>query len=147
MTHDELIPRLIVSMKALAEYLSFRYPETDAEEVTDSDNAIADAEGDTGWTLPLTDKTQIRWFMERCRRHLISYLLLDKALKFQAKSFALQQQWDHLQAMVQTADEKWEVFREEDMTGMEEGTQFGFAVSTGLSYDDFGNEIIGEVEF
>jgi hypothetical protein len=145
MTHDELIPRLSASLKSLADSLTFRYPETDADTVTDSDNAIADAEGETGWSLPLTDKTQIRWFLDRCRRHLLNYLLLDKAMKFQAKSFSLQQQWEHLRDMVAELDAKWQEFKaNEDMTGLEAAEMFGVAIGTGLTYDGFGNETIGE---
>ena len=38
-------------------------------------NAIADAERETGFSLPATDAFQIRWLKERTKRHLFFYLI------------------------------------------------------------------------
>ena len=146
MEETELIAKLMKEMNAYADALVFRAEDTPDEEVTDSDNAINDAVGETGWPIEtLGDKTSY-WFKYRVKRHLLFYLWTGMAKKFQAKSFSLQHKFDHLERILKKMDEEWEKFKEENLALFATDdivNAFGTVIGTGLTYTETGREIVG----
>ena len=51
MTKDELVRKLNQKVKGLSKYL----------DKIDFENALQDAERETGWTIPITDDFQLYW--------------------------------------------------------------------------------------
>lgn len=140
MTHDELIKRFQNDLRAYSEFITFRYIETPADAYTDSDSAFADASAEVGGAvLPIYDKTQEFWFIQRAKRHLYQVVLNNVALRYQAKAFSAHQQFDHIKLLIDQMDKAWEDARATLI--IDSGSAFGQAFGTGLAYDDLGRQI------
>lgn len=140
MDADGLIARLQRDLRDYDDILTYRDAETGEGVVTDSDIAIADATADTGWPLPVTGPEQIRWFAHRAKRHMLFILLTGKAKKFQAKSFSLHHQFEHLKTLVDQMDVEFQRFIDSGGTAGNPLSVGGTVIGTGLSYDDLGRE-------
>jgi len=127
MTEAELIVLLQTEVKGLTSYL-----ETD-----DYTNAVADAERDTGWTMPVSTDFRIKWVKERAKRHLFFYLLSESAIKFQYKQIRLQHRFEHFQKMVDSMDKAFQGAIEEfafEFAGVATSELFGHKVDSGFAY-------------
>jgi len=102
----------------------------------DYENAVADVEAETGWSLPTTSALKSYWFKHRLKRHLIFYLMTGSASKFQAKSFSLHQKFDHYRSVLDLMDAQWEKFKEEHPEELSVSSEsFGTVIGTGSAYD------------
>jgi len=136
--------RLQAEMRDWSDYMDWRDETTPADELTDSDLSIEDATNETGWDLPLEDKSRIYWFKQRCKRHLLFYLATGQSRKFQAKAFALQHRFAHLKAMIESMDSAWKEYIDSNADMADAAAhQFGTLIGTGLGYDELGKEWAG----
>ena len=132
MTKSEFITRLKEEVKSLTEYLS--YP-------IDYENALADAEVETNWTIPsagITDTFQIFWLRQRARRHLFFMLLSDSAPKIKYGKASLQNLFTHYKALVEMMDRAFTTAVKENsqkFAGVDAHKLFGLVASTGFAYE------------
>ena len=105
----------------------------------DYTNAIADAERETGFSLPTDDSFQIMWLKERTKRHLFFYLMSESAHKFKVDQINLQHRFQHYDKLVDKMDKAFEEALEanpEKFAGADAWDLFGSKVDAGFSYDD-----------
>lgn len=146
MDQDQLIARLRRELSDWSGKLTYRDDDTADNEVPDSDNAIADASAETGWTLPIDDPLKIRWFKERVKRHLLEKVRTGSAKRFQAQGYALQQPFTQLSELIDDMDEKFNIFLEErpDLFGNADMYRmFGSVITTGRVTDQLTGRDIG----
>ena len=129
MDSDTLVETLEQEVKGLTSYL--------AED--DYINAIADAERETGFSLPTTDAFQIRWLKERTKRHLFFYLMSESAHKFKVDQINLQHRFEHYNKIIEKMDKAFEEALEsnpEKFAGADAWDLFGSKVDAGFAYDN-----------
>jgi hypothetical protein len=110
----------------------------------DYDNAIEDAQRETGWAFPVTVDFRIHWLKLRAKRHLFFYLASESAHKFKAKQFSLNQRFEHYTALIKNMDEEFLLAQEmhpEEFTGADVSALFGHKIDAGYAYDEFGRDI------
>jgi len=128
MTRTELIAKVQSEIKGLSASLS-----TD-----DYGNAVDAAERDTGWSLPQTTAFNIKWLIERSKRHLFFFLLSESASKFRFKAIYLQHKFEHYRRLVDDMDERFEKAQEEfalEFAGVSNYEIAGTRIDAGFSYD------------
>ena len=133
MTKIELILKLKQKVRGLSNYL----------DKVDYENALDDAEKETGWTIPVEDDFQILWIQKRAIRFLYSYLLSESAHKFKYEQINLQQRYEHYRALVKDFDEEFAEIQEarpEMFAGVESFKMFSTKVDAGFHYDIIGND-------
>lgn len=134
MTFVELVARLKEEAKGLTVYLT---------DPTDYNNAIDDAQMETGFTLPATVSFKEYWLKERAKRHLYSYLRAEAASKFKAKKFNLEQRFEHYHRLIIQMDAEYYKAVEErpDMfSGANVYDMFGTLANAGFQYDRIGRD-------
>jgi len=140
MEKDELIATLVAEVKTLTSYLT---------NPDDYENAIADAQRETGWILPVTTDFRIFWFKNRAKRHLFFYLLSASAYKFKFENINLQQRFSQLKELVKMMDEEFIAIQDSNPTefaSVDSFRLFGSKIDAGflnesqtgidLTYDD-----------
>ena len=128
MTEEELIDKLTEEVKNLDTYL----------ERDDYENALSDAQAETGWTLPIDDTLKLLWIKKRAKRHIFFYLYTESAHKFKYKQINLQQRWEHYKETIAMMDEEFVAFQEDrpDLFGdVEAFHAFGTKVDAGFAYE------------
>jgi hypothetical protein len=109
--------------------------------------AVQSAESELGWSLPVTNPTQIQWMAKRTLRHCFFILWTASAQKFKYKQVNLQQRFDHYDKLIRHMD--WEYGKAQDsdaslFANVEIYKQFGTAVGAGFRYDKIGNDLTYE---
>jgi len=135
MTKAELLELLKQEVKGLSSYL---------EDPTDYDNAIDDAQRETGWTLPVSGSFQELWIKQRSKRYLFFYLYSESAHKFKYKQINLQHRFEHYDKMIKAMDEAYLTAVEERpdlFAGVSMSHLFGTKVDAGFAYDRTGRDI------
>ena len=102
----------------------------------DYTNAVAEAERDTGFTLPVTAAFQIKWLKERTKRHLFFYLQSESAAKFQYKAIKLNHRFDHYDRLIKRMDKDFETAQEEyafEFAGISAYEQMGTKIDAGFA--------------
>lgn len=133
MTSSELIDAVKIGIKGLTSYL----------EDDDYDEAVADAERETGFTMPVTSNFQILWMKRRTQRHLLSILLYDSARKFRAETFFINQRFEHYDKLMEREDKAFaeaQVTDAFEFAGVSAFKVFGTKIEAGFQYDDVGRE-------
>jgi hypothetical protein len=130
MTKDELVILVRQEMKGLS---------TQFEE-EDYINAVEDALRDTGWTLPETNATKLKWIKDRTKRHLFFMMVTVSAHKFKFKQYNLQNRFEHYFKLIEKMDEAWSIFQTEELLTLEGAGGFGTKIAAGFSYDEFGRD-------
>ena len=107
-------------------------------ELEEYNEAISQAERDTGWTLPVTSSFQQKWMIERAKRHLFSFLLAESAHKFKFEGINLHNRYTHYKGLVKQADIDFEKAIEEnahEFAGVPANRLFGTKIDAGFSYE------------
>ena len=128
MTSDELKTLLEAELMGL----SARY------ESTDFDNAIDDAERDTGWTMPVTTAFKIKWMKQRAKRALFEMRLHASADKFKYDKASINQRFDHFFKLIQKMDQDFEVAKLDDpaaFAGVDDYQMFTHKIDAGFAYE------------
>ena len=129
MTQDELRELLKEEVKGLISYLT---------DPTDYDNAIDDAERETGWAMPVTTDFKILWIKNRAKRHLFFYLMSESAHKFKFEQINLQHRFSHYATLIKNMDEEFEKAKLENIhefAGVDAFKIFGTQVEPGFAYE------------
>lgn len=106
----------------------------------DYQNAVDDAERETGWSLPETNTTKLRWLKERIKRHLFFMLWTESAHKFKFKQYNLQHRFQHYGQLIKTMDEKFGLFIEQEVLLLEGVGGFGAKIDAGFQSDEYGRD-------
>lgn len=125
MTRDDLIAVSRQEIKGLSAYF----------EVSDYSNAVDEAERDTGWTLPQTTAFKIKWLKQRTKRHLLSFLQLEAAYKFQYKQIHQEHRFKHLTVILESMDKDFVDAQEEsphEFADVSAYEMFGHRVTSGF---------------
>jgi len=133
MTKDQLVRKLDQKVKGLSKYL----------DKIDYENALQDAERETGWAIPITDDFKLYWIQNRAIRHLYSYLLSESAHKFKYEQINLQQRYEHYRQLVKDSDLAFTEIQEsrpEMFAGVEAFKMFTTKIDAGFHYDSIGND-------
>jgi len=133
MTSDELKELLALELKSLK----------DKVDSNDYDNAVNNAQRDTGWTCPVTVAFQIQWLKERAKRWLFFFLWSESAHKFKFEQINLQNRFEHYQILIKYMDEEFEAAKEENIAefaGAQPYEMFGTKIEAGFQYDEIGND-------
>ena len=128
MTKDEMVVRLQQEVKGLTSSLAD----------VDYDNAIDAAQRDTGWALPQTVDFNIKWLIERSKRHLFFFLLSESASKFRFKAIHLQHKFEHYRLLIADMDKRFTAAQEEfafEFAGVSSYELAGTKIDAGFSYD------------
>jgi len=115
----------------------------------DYDNAVDDAERETGWTFPVLTNFRIFWAKQRAKRHLFFYLVTQATKDFKAKQFNLQHRFDHYRQLIKDLDEEYIRVQEtnpEEFTTVDDYAMFGTKIDAGFSYDHMGRDITYETD-
>jgi len=111
----------------------------------DYNNAIRDAQIDTGFALPLDDATyEFYWLKERAKRHLFFYLYTESAHKFKVDQINLQHRFEHYDKILKTMDDRFtaEIESRPDKFGSANPLHmFGSKIDAGFAYDHTGYDI------
>ena len=131
MDQDTLLGLITAEVKGLSQYF----------ETVDYENAVADAERETGWVFPLTSGFQEYWSKQRAKRHLFFYLMSESAHKFKYEHINLQHRFEHYSKLIPTMDTQFRMIMEErpeeflDALGVIDISAFmGTKVDAGFSY-------------
>lgn len=131
MTEDELIARVTREIMGLSSnFDDYNYAD-----------AVDDAEGETGFTCPVTTAFQIRWLKQRTKRALFFMLLSGTASKVRYEEINLDQRFGHYRALVKDMDDEFEKARVENVyefAGVAACQMFGSKIDAGFQYDEFG---------
>ena len=133
MTSDELKELLALELKSLK----------DKVDSNDYDNAVNNAQRDTGWTCPVTVAFQIQWLKERAKRWLFFFLWSESAHKFKFEQINLQNRFEHYQILIKYMDEQFEAAKEENIAefaGAQSYELFGTKIEAGFQYDEIGQD-------
>jgi len=126
MTEAELLVKLEEEVKSLTSYL----------DPIDYQNAIADAQRETGFVLPNANATEILWLKVRAKRFIFFYLMTESAHKFKVKQYSLHQRFEHYRDIIKLMDQEYKEFLEASAftpaTGFE---AFGTKVDAGFQYE------------
>jgi len=126
MTKIELKALILAELKSLSSNF-----------VTDDyDNAISDAERDTGWAEPYSGNFKEKWMIKRTKRHLFFYLQTETAGEFKYKQINLQQQFEHYRLIVQDMDKEFETVMESnphEFAGVSAYEMFGHKIDAGFA--------------
>jgi len=128
MTREDLINTVEKEIKSLASNF----------DVEDYEEATADAERDTGFSLPTTEAFKIKWLKDRTKRHLFFSLYTESAHKFKVKQISLNQRFDHYGKLIKVMDEAFEKAQNEEMfqfAGVDAVQAFGHQIGAGFAYD------------
>ena len=128
MTKTELTTLLQEEVKGLSSSL------VDA----DYSNAIDQAERDTGWSMPQTAAFNLKWMIERSKRHLFFFLLTEAASKFRFKEIHLQQRFEHYRELIDKMDADFEKAQDEyafEFAGVSAYEQMGHKIDAGFAYE------------
>ena len=132
-----------LTLTTLTEYLDRMFiEEADDYVAANLTDAIDSAQEET-WSLPQSSNFKVKWLKERATRHLMNFLLISTAPKFHAKSFKLQQKWEHWRDMIAKSDEDFAVALEENISefaDVDSFNLFGSKVDAGFSYDHVGRD-------
>jgi hypothetical protein len=107
-------------------------------EVEDYEDAIGAAERDTGFSLPTTVAFNIKWLLERTKRHLFFSLYSESAHKFKVKQFNLQHRFEHYSKLIKVMDQDFIRAQEEEMyqfAGVNAKQAYGHMIASGYAYD------------
>jgi len=102
----------------------------------DYDNAISDAERDTGWAEPYSGNFKEEWMIKRTKRHLFFYLMTEALKDFKYKQINLQQRFEHYRLIVQDMDKEFEAAVENnphEFAGVGVHEMFGHKVDAGFA--------------
>lgn len=98
MTESELTTRVTQELKGLSTNFV----------AADYTYAVDAAEAETGFTLPTSVTDQIRWLVQRTKRHLLYALWIQNAAKFKIKQLSLNQKFDNLTTLIRSMDVEYE---------------------------------------
>jgi len=127
MTAHELEMMVQVQVKGLDTYL-------DQEDYT---QAVANAQRDTGWTLPTSSNEKIHWLIDRTKRHLFFMLMSESAHKFKVKQYSLHHRFEHYRDLIKMMDEKFESYLEQLPIDPEVAIAIGGTkIDAGFQYDE-----------
>jgi hypothetical protein len=134
MTLDDLTILLTEELKNLSSYV----------EDEDYENAISEAQQETGWTLPVTDNFRMLWLKRRAKRHLIYMLYTEAASKFRVDQISLGDRFKHYGEIINLEDKAFEKAMEDRpdlFCGISATAYFGQQVGTRHTYDELGRDI------
>jgi hypothetical protein len=134
MTEAELIIQVTRELRSLATNF-------DSDDFAD---AVDASERDTGFVFPATDSFQIKWLINRTKRHLLFALVVDSSVKFKFKQINLQQKFEQLKKLVDSMDKEFEVALADNVyefAQVDPVHMFGHKADAGFAYDSFGNDI------
>lgn len=117
------------------------------DQAVDYNNAITNAENETGWSLPVSGGFYEHWIKERAKRWLIFFLWTEHAMKFKVKQLSLDQKFKHLGQLIKKMDEDYLLAVEENpdkFGGATAYKMFGDVVAPGFLYDGVGNDVTYE---
>ncbi|TRO55555.1 hypothetical protein E2P64_06870 [Candidatus Bathyarchaeota archaeon] len=127
MEQAAFILKLTEEVKGLDSYL----------ENDDYTNALADAERETGWSLPQTSDFRIYWLKARAKRHIFFYLMTESAHKFKYKQINLQQRFEHYREIIKEMDEAFIAAQEanpQEFANVAAYMMFGTKIDAGFQY-------------
>ena len=107
-------------------------------------NAVNDAARETGWPLPVSGDTKIKWFKERAKRHIFFMLLSESAHKFKFKQYNLQHRFEHYRSIIRTMDREYINAIEEHpekFANVSASQLFGHKIDAGFKYDNVGRDL------
>ena len=102
-------------------------------------NAISDAQGDVGQSLPQTGATVLKWLKERAKRHSYFMLASSVAFKFHFEGAHLNQKFEHMFVLIKHMDAQWALGKEEDVLELSDADDFQFfgtQVDPGFRYEE-----------
>jgi len=108
--------------------------------------AVQDAVHETGWSFPIKDNDKCYWIKERAKRHMMSYLMLEAASKFNIKGINLAQRFDHYKAVVNDCDTRWASFLEANpnlLIDAPAAQTLSHYTGSGMFYDKLGRKLSG----
>ncbi len=117
------------------------------DQAVDYNNAIVNAEADTGWTMPVSGAFCEHWIKERAKRWLIFFLWTEHALKFKVKQLSLDQKFKHLGQLIEKMDKGFASAIEENpdkFGSIDAYKMFGDIVAPGFIYDEVGKDLTYE---
>lgn len=133
LTKDQMVIRIEQEFKSLKSKITAQ----------DIENAIDDAETETGWSLPETNNEKSHWFKRRVKRHLFHYLLTEAAHKFKFEQINLQQRFEHYRILIRDEDRAWVNWAEANthlLAGVNVRELFGTLIGAGFQYDLIGQD-------
>jgi len=133
MTKEELIEIVSQEVKGLKDKL----------DSNDHDNAVSNAQRETGWVLPQTADFRVQWIKERTKRWLIYFLQVESASKFKFEGINLQQRFENYSNLLKMMDEQFQTALDEnpgEFAGVDSFRMFGTKIDAGFQYDDIGND-------
>lgn len=133
MTADELKEVLALELKSLSSKV----------DTNDYDNALNNAQRDTGWVCPVTTDFQIQWLKERSKRWLFFFLWSESAHKFKFEQINLQNRFEHYERLIKYMDMQFEAAKAENIAEFANASayeMFGTKIEAGFQYDDLGND-------
>ena len=104
----------------------------------DYSNAIDAAERDTGWSMPQTEDFNLKWIIERSKRHIFFYLMSEAAHKFRYEDIHLQHRFDHYSRLIEHMDAEFEKAQNEyafEFAGVPAYEQMGHKLDAGFAYE------------
>ena len=128
MTKAELTTLLQQELKGL----------TSSLEDDDYSNAIDAAERDTGWSMPQTTAFNLKWMIERSKRHLFFFLMSEAASKFRYKDIHLQHRFEHYADLIRQMDTDFEKAQDEyafEFAGVPAYEQMAHKIDAGFAYE------------
>lgn len=131
MNKEELIELVTLEVKGLKDKL----------DSNDHENAVANAQRETGWALPQTSDFRVQWLKERTKRWLIYFLQVESASKFKFEQINLQQRFSNYTELLKMMDQQFKDAIEEnpsEFAGVDAFRMFGTKIDAGFSYDDLG---------
>ena len=139
MTADELKEILGQEIKGLSSKV----------DSTDFDNAVNNAQRDTGWTCPVSSDFKIQWLKERYKRWIFFFLWSESAHKFKFEQINLQHRFEHYKDLIKYMDEQFESAKEENIAefaGAQAYEMFGTKIEAGFQYNALGQDTTYEDE-
>jgi len=133
MTAEELKEVLQLELKSLK----------DKVDSNDYDQAVNNAQRDTGWVCPVTADFQIQWLKERAKRWLFFFLWTESAHKFKFEQINLQNRFEHYKILIEYMDKQFESAKEENIAefaGAQPYEMFGTKIEAGFQYDGLGQD-------
>jgi len=110
-------------------------------ETVDWINAINNALGESGWSLPTTNETKILWLKRRTKRHLFFMLMSESAHKFKFKQYNLQHRFLHYRTLIKEMDDDWKTFVDSELLYVDGDLgAFSSKIDAGFQYDEIGRD-------
>lgn len=87
--------------------------------------------------MPQTAAFNLKWMIDRSKRHLFFFLLSEAASKFRFKDIHLQQRFEHYRELIDKMDADFEKAQDEyafEFAGVSAYQQMGTKIDAGFAY-------------